>query len=293
MNVPVMVLNWNGWDDTLSCLRSLSESGEASNVWLVDNGSFVDRSDDCRKVFPELRVLRLAHNYGWAGAYNKALGQALDEGHQMAYLLNNDTIVHPRFLSTPCDTMLSDTRLAAIGSVIVYEGGQWVRFNGRYYNGHKKPFLYHPKDQLRFSNGANGAGMLVQLAAIQKSGWFDERFFCYGEETDWCWRMRDCGWQIGTAPSSVVYHKCQGSDTNANARYYRCRNKFLLLAKHRNRVRWRSKEDLAADLLAKANACWNPNLETIRHAIIAGLQDGLEGRFGQRPEYESADIASV
>src|SRR4051794_11109573 len=98
MDTPVIVLTWNGWDNTLECLRSLREDPDVATVWLVNNGSATDRSDDARAVFPGLRVLQFKENYGFAGGMNRALRMAATEGYELAYLLNNDALPLRGFL---------------------------------------------------------------------------------------------------------------------------------------------------------------------------------------------------
>src|SRR6266508_1972150 len=113
MRVPVIILNWNGWEDTFACLESIRGSDCADEVWLVDNGSAQDRSPECLVMLPTLRVLMLGENFGWAGAYNRALKLAAAEGFEIAYLLNNDTLVSSGFLTAAREAMLQDTGLAA------------------------------------------------------------------------------------------------------------------------------------------------------------------------------------
>src|SRR5690349_7184644 len=126
---PVLILNWNGWEDTFACLESLQPlcaAGEVGDVWLIDNGSRTDRTAECRSLLSQLRVIRFDENFGWAGGYNRALRQFLEKGCLAAFLLNNDATVHPGFLTKLCQAMAADDQLAAIGSTIVYPDKCWV-----------------------------------------------------------------------------------------------------------------------------------------------------------------------
>ena len=128
---PVVVLNWNGWDDTFACLRSLHEHGDGCPVWLVDNASREDRSAEAEALYPGLRVFRWDHNYGWAGGYNRALQIALRDGHEYAYLLNNDCLLTPGTLKSVLDVARSDPSAAAVGSYIAYAATpRWLQFDG-------------------------------------------------------------------------------------------------------------------------------------------------------------------
>ena len=98
---PVIILNWNGWNDTLECLRALGADESVDAVWLVDNGSISDRSKDAFEIMPQLRYFRWERNYGFAGGYNRALRVAAEEAIPFVYLLNNDAIPQVEFLSGP------------------------------------------------------------------------------------------------------------------------------------------------------------------------------------------------
>jgi GT2 family glycosyltransferase len=284
MQPLIIILNWNGWDDSLACLRSLCDCADVGEVWLVDNGSVTDKSEECRRALPKLRVLMLAHNYGWAGAYNRALQAAAKEGYETAFLLNNDTTVQKGFLAAARDLMAKDAQLAAVGSLIAYDDKVSVKFDGSYHQRGTKQLCQSDSGEPWFVSEVNGAGMLVRMKALRTNGYFDERFFCYGEETEWCWRMLQQGWLLAVASSSLIYHKGEATNVNANAHYYRYRNRFLLLEGYKDRVPWRGKAHLALDTLRVAERCWSTaNRETFS-ATLAALRDGLAGHFGPRKE---------
>jgi GT2 family glycosyltransferase len=278
--VPVLVLNWNGWQDTFACLQALRQEPEAEDIWLIDNGSEIDRSAEARAILPEIRILRWDDNYGWSGGYNRALKIAVQEGYEFAYLLNNDCKVTHDFLQ-PVVAAMSDDRFAAMGSRIAYEDpAGFVKFDGEYYLPGEQPL--HETRGLRLVRTVNGAGMLIRLQALEQDGYIDERFFCYGEEEDWCWRMIKRGWKVGICEESVVIHRGEGSDVNANARYYRIRNEFLSLERFERRLRWRERLRLAGLSLWWAFQARREGRHEECLAMLCGLEDGLRGRFGKR-----------
>jgi hypothetical protein len=273
------VLNWNGWEDTFRCLASVRDAAESSNVWLVDNGSTVDRSAEAAAVLPGLRILRWTQNYGFAGGYNRALRIAAAEGHAFAYLLNNDCTVRPGFLRAVAEVVLADAGLAAVGSCIVYETWpEYAIFDGKYH-----PPRTHRLEAfgVRPAQDLNGAGMLVRLSTFETSGYFDERFFCYAEETQWCGRVLADGWRIAISSDSIVLHRREGSDVDGNAQYYRTRNAFLLLERLAlwRRAAW--KIWLIDRAAGEAYEAWVAGTSA-HHAIGAGVKDGILGRFGKR-----------
>jgi len=281
-SVPVVILNWNGWEDTFRCLQSLSDCSDVRCVWLVDNGSSLDRSEEARKWYRgELRVLRSPENLGFAGGCNLALRIAASEGRGFAYLLNNDCTVSSGFLGSVLAAALSDSRLAAVGSCITYaDSPGHSLFDGGY---HPPGVREYTPFGLKDVREVNGAGMLIRLEAMQQVGHFDERFFCYCEETDWCWRALKAGFRVAVNGQSVVRHRREGSDENMNARYYRTRNQFLLIERlgiarrwlWKVRLAWRA-APLARTSYVEGNPAW--------HAIGAGVRDGFVSRFGKRTD---------
>lgn len=278
MDIPVIVLNWNGWEDTLRCLSSLRTSGDVSNVWLVDNGSIADRISDARAVLPRLRAMRLDQNYGWAGAYNRALSVAMREGFEFAYCLNNDCTVMPGFLERTKEVATGEPTAAAVGSRICYASvPRSVQFDGAYH----PPGIVSIRNtcDARYVEVVNGAGMLVRLACFRECGGFDERFFCYHEETEWCGRVRRAGWTCALAPESIVLHKNKGSDRNADSAYYLARNRFLLLKYQDER-----RDELVTRLNQMAQLAWAEGRRDEASALADAVRDGLRGRFGARPK---------
>jgi hypothetical protein len=290
MEVPVIILNWNRWNDTIRCLCSIRATGAATKVWLADNGSDDDHCEACYGIFPKLKIIRFEENLGWAAAYNRALKLAVQAGCEMAYLLNNDTIVDLNFLASACRAMINDAQLAAVGSSIVSLDRAWIKFNGKYLAHGKHPFSRVLLPSVNSVEVVNGAGMLVRLKAMAGDAWFDERFFCYAEETEWCWRIKKAGWHIAMAHGSVIYHRGAASNINHNAFYYRERNKFLLLKTHSDKTPWSCKEELAELISRKVKRLKKCGKTQLYYAALQALQDGMEDRFGRRRVICKSDI---
>src|SRR5579864_887621 len=127
---PVIVLNWDGWEDTFACLCSLREHGQGCLSWLVDNASSTDRRSEAEALYPGLRTFRWDENYGWAGGYNRALAIALREGYDYVFLLNNDCLPTSGFLQAVIDVADAHPDTAAVGSYIAYAAApEWLQFD--------------------------------------------------------------------------------------------------------------------------------------------------------------------
>jgi GT2 family glycosyltransferase len=277
---PVIVLNWNGWDHTIACLQSLRAAPDVTTVWLVDNGSKDQRFEEAATIWPGLRVLKLDQNYGFAGGMNRALCLAASEGYTYAYLLNNDCVVVPGFLTAVVEVACAEN-VAIVGSRVAYaDTSNTISFDGEYHSPGSKPIDSSFKTQ-RVAH-ANGAGMLVKIDALRQHDFFDERFFCYHEEVDLCWRLAAAGLPAVVAAGSLVRHHGAGSDVDGNSAYYRTRNEYLLGEHFRG---WRKLKRQLLCLyeasVAGRRATQARDIDTWQ-ALAAAIDDGLHKRFGQR-----------
>jgi GT2 family glycosyltransferase len=278
---PVIVLNWNGWEDTFECLRSLANASDVTHVWLVDNGSDVNRANEALRLWPGLRLVFLSRNFGFAGGMNRAMRTAAAEGYSFVYLLNNDCTVVPGFLRAALDAAHVPD-VAIVGSRIGFaDTPGFLCYDGRYYDHGQKRIV--PSSRNRKVSEVHGAGMLVRLGALERDGYFDERFFCYHEESELCRRLISAGWTCSIADASLILHKGERSNVLDNALYYRTRNRFLLAKSRRGFSR----------ISASINAYWNAAVngesalrrQRTNHVstLAFALVDALRGRFGQRP----------
>lgn len=210
-----IILNWNGWQDTLECLRALDQCQypRLTRV-VVDNGSTNDSASRIRSVYPEIVLLVSQSNLGFAGGNNIGIRYALTHGADYVWLLNNDTVPDPYALSALMTKARSDKKIAAVASICYYAevpsrveawGGAHVNlWIGRGRNS-KRP---RPDD---WFHSLNGTSMLVAREAIEDAGMLDEVFFLYWEDTEFCLRLRERGWRITAAADSRIIHKVHGS----------------------------------------------------------------------------------
>lgn len=277
-NVPIVVLNWNGWEDSIRCISSIYSAESNPLVWLVDNGSDENKSSTLKQLFPELRIILLENNFGWAVGNNKAIEIATAEGYEYIYLINNDSLVEEKFLSNSLTGMDADT--ATIGSHILYLKSRKVIFDGEYAVTDKDAEV---SMAIKPAKKVNGAGMLVSIKAFQQVGPFDARYFCYHEETEWCERAIELhGLNVKINLGSIIRHAREGSDISGNSLYYRTRNAFI-----KTEVREPNVPNLVRKTLEKAN---NYRLEgNIEQYVVlmSALHDGLNKNFGYRKTFKA------
>jgi hypothetical protein len=217
-NVTIVVLNWNLRDDTLACLASL-ERADLGNarVLVVDNGSIDGSAAAIRAAFPHVTVLPLPENRGYAGGNNAGIRAALEAGAEGVLLLNNDTEVAADFLSPLLDAMESLPGVAVVSSAIMrmdrpeMSDVAWseVRFDRRHVVRlvGTNALPGHGFDRRQEVEVAVGCCLLIRAEALRRTGLFDEEYFAYHEDVDWCLRAHKWGYRILYEPHSRVYHR--------------------------------------------------------------------------------------
>jgi GT2 family glycosyltransferase len=213
--VGIVLLNWNGWRDTVECLTSLEKLNYRDfRVVVVDNGSTDDSVPQIRRAFPDVSIVEAGKNLGFAGGCNTGVRHALEQDAEYVWLLNNDTTVDPRALGAMVEMADADAKLGAVGSAIysAAEVDRLLAWGGGYINfwlGRSRHFLsFVPNDKIEFLTGAS---LLLRRAALLSVGLLDEGFFMYWEDGDYCFRLRQAGWKLAVAGDSLVWHKEQGS----------------------------------------------------------------------------------
>jgi GT2 family glycosyltransferase len=211
--VTVVVLNWNGWKDTVECVASLRRLDYADfHILVVDNGSTDGSQQHLLAALPGQDVLQTGANLGFGGGCNVGIRHALDAGADFIWLVNSDATVAPQALRALVDVAQHNTRLGAVGSV-VYERGDtdkvqlWGGGRINLWLGRSNHCLAPAR--LDF---VSGASMLLRREALEQVGSFDEAsFFMYWEDTDLGFRLRKAGWELGVAEASHVWHEQSAS----------------------------------------------------------------------------------
>lgn len=206
--VTIILVNWQGWRDTLACLDSLSHLRYPNyHVAVVDNGSGDDSVDKIKHEYSDLELIENPTNVGFARGCNCGIKRAMAIEADYVWLLNNDTIVDPNALSAMVNLAEEDVSVAAVGASVysmkephvlqVWGGGQINSWLGR--SAHR--LIPGPIEYI------TGASMLLRVSALHDVGLLDERYFMYWEETDLCFRLRKHGWKVAVSADSRVYHK--------------------------------------------------------------------------------------
>jgi GT2 family glycosyltransferase len=213
--VNCIIVNWNGWQDTVECLTSLKKCTYPNlGITVVDNGSTNDSVAKIKIAHPDILLFENEKNLGFAGGNNIGIRHALAQGATYVWLLNNDTKPDPDALSALIEKALSNKLIGAVGSVCYFADRPdtvqvWVGASVNLWIGYFRNSLEPHIDD--WFDALYGASMLIACTAIKDAGMLDEGFFHFLEETELCLRLRKRGWTLAAAPHSRVLHKVGAS----------------------------------------------------------------------------------
>ncbi|MGG3832885.1 glycosyltransferase family 2 protein [Geobacillus thermocatenulatus] len=225
-DVAIIILNWNAYDDTFECLKSLEHlTYPYFHVFLVDNasqdGSFDKLQQDYNdgKFHLSITFIQTGENLGFAGGNNVAIREAYKQGYQYFWLLNNDTVVDPNALTPLVETLENDKQVGIVGSKIYYYGTNKIWFAGGKVNtwtGKTKHIGIKEEDvgqydQVKEVDYITGCSLGFRREVLETVGYMCEDYFLYYEETDWNVRANQYGWEIKYVPQSRVHHKVSAS----------------------------------------------------------------------------------
>ena len=244
--LAIVILNWNGAKMLQQYLPSvLQYSREEATVYVADNASSDNSLEMLRTRFPEVRIITLEKNWGFAEGYNKALAQ-IDAEYYL--LLNSDIeVTHHwltpmiEFLDAYADVAACQPKLLSIFDKDYFEyagasGGFLDRFGYPFCRGRIFETVERDNGQYDYATDilwATGAALMIRARDYWNVGGLDGRFFAHNEEIDLCWRLRILGRRIVCLPESYVYHVGGGTlpQSNPMKTFLNFRNNLTMLYK--------------------------------------------------------------
>lgn len=258
MVIGIVIVNWNGWKDTIDCLDSLAaltlRDNEKVHIVVVDNASADGSVNKLEQYILSsklnVKLVREAQNLGFTGGNNAGIEILLKTGADYILLLNNDTVVSPSFLSR---LMASSRKTHAtvvgpkiyfsagfefhkkytateLGKVIWYAGGI-IDWDNMYCSHRGVDEVDHGQyDKAEETPFVTGCCMLVKRKVFETVGLLDNNYFAYLEDVDFCMRAKRAGFILQYEPLAVIWHKNAqssgkpGSDVHL---YYQTRNRLM------------------------------------------------------------------
>lgn len=253
-HVSIVIVNWNGKNDTIACLASIKAMRKKNIVVdtiVVDNGSTNDSVSAIKKTHPWARVIELSSNLGFTGGNNVGMRSALLHKAEYIWLLNNDTIVDVDALSLV--KAFADPSVGVAGSKIYFQKGHEY-YKDRYTKNEQGKVIWYAggivdwENMYASHNGVDevdhgqydtaedtsfitGCSFMVSSNVVEQLGVLDERYYLYLEDLDYCLRIKRAGFRLRYFPSSVIWHVNAGSSGGSGSKlheYYMTRNRLLI-----------------------------------------------------------------
>ena len=216
-----IILNWNGYRDTLECLESCLSTSIPNHILIVDNGS-TDRSVDMlSQTFPHIPLIVNRENLGYAEGNNVGIEYALDRGADYIFVLNNDSLIDRDIFCHFLAAFKTYPQAAILGSTVYsYHNRSYLDHLGGNWNSHTGTFdlvgKYARADQEEWSVARQldyvcGVALFAKADVFRKVGRFESRFFLFWEESDFCFRALRQGYASYVCPQAKVWHKGSAS----------------------------------------------------------------------------------
>jgi len=220
ISVFVIVVTHNGVDTICDCLQSVGESKIPLQTIVIENAS-TDDTPEIINYFQNIIYLPQPVNLGFGQANNIGLKYALEQGADYVFLLNQDAIIRPDTLEILANYAAAHPEFGILSPL--HLDGEGVEIDS-------KVVMYLTKDRVDFLsdlylgrmkevyevNFINAAAWLISKECVNKVGGFDDLFFMYGEDDDFCHRAHMHGFKVGVIPSSTIFHKRTGRKPTAN-----------------------------------------------------------------------------
>ena len=293
-STAVIILNWNGYQMTSDCIRSLmAMDAEDHEVVVVDNGSTDGSAGLLARDFPKITILAQSANLGFAAGCNVGMRYALARGVEYILLLNNDTQVALDFMREMRCALSRDARIAFVcpkiyfadqPNMLWYAGADFSLWTGTpKHRGWKEIDRGQFDHNLEITQGT-GCAMLLRCSAVRDLGLLDEQFWAYIEDLDWSVRFLKRGYRLAFAPKARIWHregstsvKLLGSGSQSIRQFFSTRNMVFLARKH---LRWWQLPTYALGFMFThivfytALRIWRHDFRALR-AIYTGLSQGM------------------
>lgn len=289
IKVFIIVLTWNRKDLVLSCLRSLHKviTKYDLRIVVVDNGSVDNTINTVRKKFPIVKIIENRKNLGWSGGNNVGIKYALRLKAEYVVLLNNDTIITPDCIDFLIDGLRKEKKVGIISpKILKYKSASTISNAGNFLNSHYYGIALGAgeKDKGQYKNifytdFVSGV-VCARSDVYRKVGLFDESYFLYFEDSDFCLRAKKHGFLCKFVQKAVLYHMESatiGNNSPSHA-YYNTRNHLLFVEKYA------TKDLLMSELFISVRLAVSKIIKKRKNGkyTALGVFDYLLRRFGER-----------
>lgn len=247
MKHAVVLLNYQGWEDTILCIDSIKKAADSPHIIVVDNNSPDESVEKIRSKHPDIELIESQKNLGFSGGNNLGIKSALAQGAEVVHILNNDTLVDKKAFTKGYNFVKGKNRISGAkiyyakgfeyhdeqkgeGDILWYAGGymDWDSVIARHYGVDEKDEGQH--DEVKEVDFITGCYMAVPAEVFEKVGLLDEKFFLYLEDLDYTLKAREKNIETLYNPEIIIYHRNSSTTKTGSplVDYYLTRNRFLI-----------------------------------------------------------------
>lgn len=284
--VWIVILAHNKKELTMRCIHSLKKSllNEKAQLVVVDNASTDGTSGHVKKLFDGVKILTNKTNLGWTGGNNRGARYALKKGAKVVIFLNNDLVVDRYFLKNMVTYLNREKEVGIVGPLIMSINDKGMvqsagyRMNARYYSEPiRSKKITHIGGEPDF---VSGSALAVRSTVFKEIGLFDDNYFIYFDEADFCHRAKSVGFKIAVDHKSKIYHEEGGTNQLYSPfhSYFNTRNHLLFTQ------RYGKKKILVKEIIYSLNLALKKMTALSPEGlyIAIGVFDYITRRFGHR-----------
>lgn len=221
--LAIIVLNWNGADDAIACIESLAgQKSDVPDVILVDNNSHDDSVSVLEKYTASskaaIHFIKNGVNSGFTGGNNVGFRYALKQGYEYIGTLNPDATADENWTGSLVSELKIYTDAGIATGILARSDQKYIDTTGEQYSAWGVPsprgrdgLLADAPKEAEYIFGSTGGGFIARADMLREIGLFDEKFFMYFEDVDFCFRAQLAGYKVRYAPKAIAYHKLSAS----------------------------------------------------------------------------------
>ena len=257
-NIAVVILNWNGWRDTLQCFKTLLKLSIINyqlSIIVVDNCSSDESVENLKKLqnslpagrqgkTPKLqfKLIENEENLGFAEGNNAGIKYALEQGADYIILLNNDTLVDENLVDRLVGVMEKDGKIGILGPKIYFAPG-FEFHKDRYKRDEQGKVIWYAGGKIDWQNVycshkgvdeidknqyekeeetdfVSGCCMMIRKEVFEKIGFLDKKYFLYLEDVDFCLRAKKAKFKVIYTPKMHLWHKNAASSEKPGSKIH-------------------------------------------------------------------------
>jgi GT2 family glycosyltransferase len=242
--IAVIIPTWNLLTDLIECIESVNNSTYKNLITvIIDNNSTDGTAKYIQNNYPEIKLIQNESNLGYAKAINQGIKSARLDDAEYFFILNNDTIIQPNTINSLYNIFLSNKDTGIVAPKVLYFENPEIIFS----IGDKVippipipiGYGYKKKDSNKYSkifelDYVTGCAMLLSNQTINKVGFFNEQFFMYYEDAEYCYRTRKTKLRIFCNGNSTILHKASlyGRRGNYSIQQLRAKNRIIFFNYH-------------------------------------------------------------